>query len=82
MSHWTIHEWRKHGVRKCEVLGDDGQLYYRTVLSGLPTRLPKTQVFVTAAMALDAAHSERRRLVTQQLSFWARFAEREIGVET
>jgi len=81
MSHWTIHEWRKHGVRKCEVLGEDGQLYYRTVLSGLPTRLPKSQVFATAAMALDAARDDRRRLVKQQLSFWARFEQREIEVE-
>ena len=78
--HWTIYEWRKHGVRKCQVLGDFGALYFRAVIDKAPLRVPKTQVFPTAHMALEAAHAARRRLAVQQLRFWRAFAQRQIEV--
>jgi hypothetical protein len=81
MSHWTTHDWRKYGVRKCQVLGDSGK-DYRTVVSGLPVTIPKIHVFATAAMAHDAACDEQRRLVKQQMAFWTRFADRPIEVES
>lgn len=80
MTHYTTHEWRTSGVRSCTVVGDAERGNLRILIGTQPLTLPRRLVFATQGEALDAARTEQRRLVRQQLMFWRRFARREIGV--
>lgn len=80
MSHYTIHEWRRHGVRPCEYLHDSGDRECTIQVSGLCHTVPRSAVFATAAMALDAAHEQRNRVAAQQINYWSRFAQKSVVV--
>ena len=77
---YTIHEWRKFGVRPCVVLNSVGDRHVRVEIAGRAYLLPAGQVYPTAHAALDAARDQQRRLVAQQINYWTRFSAREIEV--
>lgn len=78
MTHYTTLGWQRYGVRPCAYMRHAGERQCTIEVGGLCYTVPRSDVFATAALALEAVHALRDRLAAQQMDYWSRFAKKPI----
>ena len=81
MKHWTSYDFQNDGVRPCKVVAIEG-VKTRIVLvhEGSTVSVMSHYVHDTKEAAIADAKARRDKMARQQIEYWQRVLEREIGV--
>jgi dihydropteroate synthase len=81
MSAWTTYDYQADGVRPCKVVAIEG-IKTRIVLvhEGSTVSVMSHYVHETKEAAIADAKARRDKLALQNIAYWQRVLEREIGV--